>query len=183
MKTKFLMATLILLAQMQLACSDGDKEKAVKYCSENSEDCVNKYYQIAGAAAAKGESQVAEADSTVEEGQVPSVEILPASVTSSVTTDQIKKIASENAEKLRLFAEGEDGSFSVSSLAGAKSSSDSSFKPSSVSSGDNKVEIGVARLPEYQNESVEFERVPSSAGAEEPIFESDSYNEAPNATH
>lgn len=154
-KKYLLMTTLLFLSVFQVGCSlfdDDDASSAVAECTNSAnsdadaEACVQKYYQIAGAAAAEGEPQVEDENETVDEGQVPDTKILPASVTA--TDEEIQSKAQEIQTALKSLDESDEDSsqFQLSST----------LQSSIITnSGIEKVEIGVTRLPAYEDEEQE----------------------------
>ena len=164
---KVLFTTLLCATALaQVACSKDEKEAALKYCEENNEDCVRRYYQAAGAAAAESKPQVADKDATViEEGQVPSTEILPASITDA----QIKAKAEEVSTALNSIG----GSVTTTSTSAAPASVSAPALRTTASSAAAPLEVGVVRLFDDEEDSptTSSSMTPASAVAA-PLFSS-----------
>lgn len=151
MKSKLLTASLLMMAALQVACSDDDKGiNQAQLCAKDPA-CWQRYSApsavkaLAGRAATAGIPQVA----TKEEGKVasgdarvPSVEVLPASIEA-----RQKQIAST------LQAIDDDPDFKLTNGTNTLLPAGTVYVPNSVGGGSSSAgEISVARLPSAEPE-------------------------------
>jgi hypothetical protein len=170
MKSKLLTASILILAAMQVACSDDDKGLTqAQLCAKNPA-CWQRYTSpqavkaIAGPAATAGLPQVADASqgTNVQPGQVPSTQIVPA----SVSNQDIATYA--NRVNTTLQAMSADPDFRLTngtnSLLPAGTNYVPNYQPSSSGSSSSGTEITVARI---QSAEPQQQREPTAVAPQE----------------
>jgi hypothetical protein len=164
------------LAIMMTACSDDNKMKSFwEQCSADPTGCMAMYRNAAnqagttaiiGPAAAAGLPQVAAANTTPVDGQVPNTTVLPASISKAEIEARAAQIK-QALTKMNL-----EGSSSASSTVAASTSSTgegSGFRTASAG-GSSQAEIGVTRLPDHQ-EYEDESRQPASYSNQTGLFD------------
>lgn len=162
MKSKLLTASILLLAAMQVACSDDDKGLTqAQLCAKNPA-CWQRYTApqavkaITGPAAVAGFTQVAakEEGTNLQKGdvRVPNTKIVPASISDQDIATYAKRV------NTTLQAMSADPDFRLvngsRTLLAADTKYVPNYQPSSASSS-SAAEITVARLPAAQPQQLE----------------------------
>lgn len=135
---KTLQLILFTFALLQVACSDKEVSQAQSCLNDTA--CANQYASVSnisalgGAAAAAGLPQVAGIGTSVQQGQVPNVAVLPASITNAQLRAEATRIASQIKT---LNGEATTSAATVSGVSAAT--------PASVTASD----IGIASGPAY----------------------------------
>jgi hypothetical protein len=170
MKSKLLTASFLILAALQVACSDDDKGLTqAQICAKNPA-CWQRYTSpqavkaIAGQAATVGLPQVANAaqGTNVQPGQVPNTQIVPA----SISNQDLAKYAQRVNNTMQAMSADPDFHLTNGSntLLPAGTNYVPNYQPSSSGSSSG-AEITVARIQPAQPEP---QREPTAAPQEDP---------------
>jgi hypothetical protein len=148
MKSKLLTASFLILAALQVACSDDDKGLTQAQLCAKDPACWQRYTSpqavkaIAGPAATAGLPQVANAvqGTNVQPGQVPNPAVLPASISNQDLANYAKRVNNT------IQAMNADPDFHLTNGPNTLLPAGTNYVPASTASSSSGAEITVARI-------------------------------------
>lgn len=148
MKSKLLTASFLILAALQVACSDDDKGLTQAQLCAKDPACWQRYTSpqavkaIAGSAATAGLPQVANAaqGTNVQPGQVPNPAVLPASISNQDLANYAKRVNNT------IQAMNADPDFHLTNGTNSLLPAGTTYVPASTGSASSGAEITVARI-------------------------------------